>query len=166
MTDSDLVVEQPSPTKPKLPIYFWIVAIVGLLWNLMGLSAFIGEVSMSQEAFDALPESTRELSQMAPKWLNAFFGIATITGVLGCIALMIRFRSCVMLFLVSLLCAAVQIGFSWFGTDAFSLMEKYKDSDELAGLQFQIMYLPATVIILAVVLLAFGFFAKKKGFLC
>ena len=40
-----------SPT----PKWFIIVAIVALIWNLFGVVAYIGRVTMSPETFEALP---------------------------------------------------------------------------------------------------------------
>ena len=41
--------ESPQPSK-SIPIWFWIVGVVVLLWNLMGLMAFVAQMMMTESA--------------------------------------------------------------------------------------------------------------------
>jgi hypothetical protein len=34
----------------KLPSWFWIIGIVSLLWNIMGIFSFVGHTFISEEA--------------------------------------------------------------------------------------------------------------------
>lgn len=46
----------------KIPTWFWIISIVLLLWNLMGIGSFVfHSFIMKGEALAALPENERAL---------------------------------------------------------------------------------------------------------
>ena len=110
---SSIMTEQNS----KLPTSFWVIGIVALIWNLMGVLAFVGQLLMDEEALSALPEDQRALVEATPSWLVVIFGIATIGGLLGCILLLMRKSLAVNVFLVSLVAVVIQMGYSWFMTD-------------------------------------------------
>ena len=40
----------------KLPSWFWIIGIVSLLWNIMGIFSFVGHTFISEEALALLSE--------------------------------------------------------------------------------------------------------------
>ena len=106
----------------KVPTSFWIIAVIALLWNLMGLAAFFSDVMMSAETLAALPEAQQELYNNNPSWLKVIYGIATIGGTLACIGLLMRKSWCVILFLVSLIAVLVQMGYSLAMTNVVEVM--------------------------------------------
>jgi len=71
--------------------------------------------SALEPAFDALYEAT-------PSWLYIVFAIAVLTGLIGCIGLLMRKRWAVTLFLVSLITVIVQFGYNVFGTELLSAL--------------------------------------------
>ena len=48
---------------PPVPAWFRIVGVLALIWNLMGVSAYLMQVNMSEEDMAALPEAQR-----VPPW--------------------------------------------------------------------------------------------------
>lgn len=74
-----------SPGRP--PAWFWWVSGFGLVWNLIGVGAFIAQMTMD---LTALPEAERLFFEERPLWATAAFGIAVASGVLGCLALLLR----------------------------------------------------------------------------
>ena len=46
----------------KLPIWFWIVGVVALLWNGIGVLAYLQQALMSAEEFAALPELKKRIA--------------------------------------------------------------------------------------------------------
>ncbi len=40
----------------KPVVWFWIISVVALIWNLMGVGAFVMQLTMSDEAKAKLPE--------------------------------------------------------------------------------------------------------------
>ncbi|MDH4013213.1 MAG: hypothetical protein OEU33_04170, partial [Chromatiales bacterium] len=48
--------------------WFWILAIAALVWNLLGVMAYVMQVSMTEEALALLPEDQRVLYETVPAW--------------------------------------------------------------------------------------------------
>ena len=97
----------------KPPMWFWIAGALALIWNLMGVMAYVAQVSMGEEALAQLPEAERALYEGVPAWATAAFAIAVFAGALGCLALLLRRAWAVPLFVVSLIGALVQ-NFYWY----------------------------------------------------
>ena len=62
----------------------WVGGI-GLMWNLLGLAAFVNQMMMDTSA---LPDAQRAFHESMPAWPKAAFFIAVSMGVVGCIALL------------------------------------------------------------------------------
>lgn len=108
-----------STTKPSTG--FWVIAVLALLWNLMGAFAFVGQVLMDENALDQLPEEQAELIASTPSWIIIVFGVATIAGVLASILLLSRKKLAIPLFLISLIAVLIQMGYSIFATQAYEV---------------------------------------------
>lgn len=74
------------------PRWFAIVAVVAMLWNLLGCFAFAADLSLSPEDVAKLPESQQALYAARPGWAVAATGTAVIGGLLGCLGLLLRKR--------------------------------------------------------------------------
>jgi len=109
-------------TNSKPATTFWIIAGIALLWNFMGLGAFISDVMSTPESLAATYTTEQlELINTYPAWTKIFYGLATICGTLGCIALILRKKWALPLFWASLLGVVVQQVHSIFMTDAVSV---------------------------------------------
>ena len=89
--------------KTKVPAFFWFIASIALLWNLMGCASYVGMQMMSPEALEALSETERDLFLNTPTWVTAAFAIAVWFGLLGCILLLLRKAAAHPIFVISLL---------------------------------------------------------------
>ena len=98
----------------KPPVWFWVISGLGLLWNLMGVSAYIQQVSMDAEALALLPEAELALYESQPAWATGAFAIAVFAGALGCVALLLRKSWARPLLLLSLLGIIVQMVYNFF----------------------------------------------------
>src|SRR3546814_12441953 len=76
----------------KVPASVWIVGVLALLWNLVGVAAFVMQVAMPAEALGAMPAEQRAIYEATPAWLYVFSGLATFGGVAGSIGLLLRRR--------------------------------------------------------------------------
>ncbi len=74
-----------APAAP--PRWYWAVSGFGLVWNLIGLIAFFGRMSMD---LGELPAAEAEFFAATPGWATASFGIAVASGVVGSLALLLR----------------------------------------------------------------------------
>ena len=72
------------------PRSFYIIGIAALIWNLIGVMAYVMQVTMSDAAMAALPEEQQAFIQNSPVWVTAAYAIATNAGALGCVLLLVR----------------------------------------------------------------------------
>lgn len=79
---------------------FWIIAVAGFVWNLMGVVNFF--VQMNPAMHPAYRESERAIIEGRPMWATVGFAIAVFGGTLGCLLLLFRKSAAVYLFAVSL----------------------------------------------------------------
>lgn len=87
--------------KPKLS--FWLVAGLGLIWNLMGCMNFL--VQSDPEIMAALGDEYalyKDLIANRPAWATAAFAIAVFGGAVGCILLLLRRRVALQVLILSL----------------------------------------------------------------
>jgi len=139
----------------KAPTSFWVISVIGLIWNLMGCSQWFVEYNYWKNPIsrEALPEQIRGMYEFVPGWIYVVFGIAVIAGVIGCVGLLMR-RSWASLFLViSLIAIAVQHLYNAFGTD---LIEEMGAS---------IMVMPVITLIIGAFLVYFARRSRSAGIL-
>jgi len=108
-------------TSRKAPTWFTVVPAVLLVWNLVGVAAYISRVMMTPEALAALPDDERLLIENTPAWATAAFAVAVNFGTLGCLLLLLK-RNLAGLFLqLSLAGVLVQLFHSFFMSNSFEV---------------------------------------------
>ena len=93
---------------PKPPLWFTVVAAIALLWNLAGLFAVVADLRLSAADIAALPPRQQALYAARPMWAVVASLAAVVGGTLGCVALLLRKRWAMPLFIVSLAGLVVQ----------------------------------------------------------
>ncbi len=88
-----------------------ILLIVFLIWNFMGIIAFITDMSTDPNTLSAID---LEFSKHFPLWTKAIYGLAVITGTLGTLGLLMRKRWAKTTLGISLLCVIIQMYHSLF----------------------------------------------------
>lgn len=101
---------------------FWIIAVIALLWNLMGIFQFISATFMLDAMVEALPEEQAVLYTGMPSWYFVVFGIATVTGLVASITMLMRKKITVPLFGISLLTVLIIQAYWLFATDVIDIM--------------------------------------------
>jgi hypothetical protein len=113
--------EENSINKP--PIWFWIVSVLALIWNGLGVMAYLGRAFATEEMIAALPEEQQaEFLVEYPAWYTAAFAIAVFAGALGCLALLLRKKWAYTLFVLSALGAIIQHVYLFLNVDMPSLI--------------------------------------------
>lgn len=108
-------------TSEKAPTWFTVVPAVLLVWNLLGVAAYISQVMMTPETLAALPDEQRQLIENTPAWATAAFAVAVNFGTLGCVLLLLK-RNLAGLFLqLSLAGVLVQMFHSFFMSKSFEV---------------------------------------------
>lgn len=99
------------------PRSFIVIATLLLLWNLVGVASFIMQYGMDlTELAKTDPVGARIFAAM-PTWLWLVYAFAVLTGTAGAVAMLLRRRSAVPLFLLSLVGVVVQFGHVFLATD-------------------------------------------------
>jgi hypothetical protein len=101
----------------KPPTWFWIVSILILLWGAIGVFAFYTDVTMSEEMLASMDAYDRAMYLGRPPWFATVYGLATWGGFLGAVALLLRRRLAIVLFLLSAVAVVVQFGWVFGVTD-------------------------------------------------
>jgi hypothetical protein len=135
------------------PKWFLIVGIIALVWNLLGVFAYIMQQTMSPADLAALSEAERNLYETTPAWATAAFAIAVHGGALGCLALVFKKGWALPLLILSLAAVIVQLIHAFF----------ISNSIEVFGPGGMIM--PIMVIVIAVYLVYLAKSAKQKGWI-
>ncbi|MEA3390004.1 sugar transporter [Sphingobium sp. CCH11-B1] len=131
-----------------------IIGIVLLLWNLMGVAAWVMQYGMDlSELAKTDPVGARIFAEM-PSWLWVAYAVAVGAGTLGALLLLMKKAAAATLFLVSLVAVLVQFGYTLGATDLIA----QKGIVVAAGF-------PAFVILVAIVQLAYARSLVAKGVL-
>ena len=93
----------------RVPASFRIVSILGLLWNLVGVTMFFLQTGLAAEEIAAMPEAQRVVYEAMPSWLAVFYGLSVFAGALGSLGLVLRRRWATPLLAVSLVSVLVQM---------------------------------------------------------
>ena len=137
----------------KVPTWYWVVAIIFLLWNLMGIGAFFSQILMTDEMMLLLPEAEQELYNNYPTWTYFAFAIAVFDGTLGCIGLLMRKKFAKSMFIVSLIAIIAQMTYVIF----------IANTVEVYGLGGLIM--PVMIVVVGFFLVWYAGFCIRKGWL-
>ncbi len=109
-----------TQTVASRPPAYWLVAILALVWNLIGVAMFYIQVTMDDTRLAGLTELQRQVYQATPAWVNVAFAFAVFGGLLGAIGLLVRRRWAVTMFGISLLALLVQFLGAYLVTPAWA----------------------------------------------
>ncbi|GAA0720912.1 hypothetical protein GCM10009430_21590 [Aquimarina litoralis] len=139
-------------TNIKTPIWFWIISVIALLWNLMGVMAYLAQAYMTDEILKAMPEADQNFHNNIPAWVTAVFAIAVFSGTLGCIALLIKKKWAIILFIISLVTVLAQQFYNFFIQD-------------FVALTGQRIYMPICIVVFGAFLIWFSKYSNNKGWI-
>lgn len=86
-------------TKLKPHFSFWVIAVAGLFWNLMGCLNYIAQ--SNPDAVSRMPEVYQMIINGRPAWATGAFAIGVFGGAVGCILMVLRRRVAVALLATS-----------------------------------------------------------------
>jgi hypothetical protein len=135
-------------TRPK---WYMPVAIVALLWNLMGCAAYLMDVTLTPEAVAAMSPDQQALYAARPAWAVAVYAIAVWGGALGCVGLIMKKRWAKGALLASLLGLIAQ-DIALFGMSPVAI-------------EASVYALQGMVLVIAVLLLLLANKAGREGWL-
>lgn len=138
----------------KPPTWFWVVAILALLWACAGCASYLMQVSMTEADIAALPAAEAQTWREMPSWLSGVFALAVWIGLTGAIALVLRRRIARSLYIVSLIAVFVQFGWIFANTGILDRMS----FGQAAGF-------PIVIAVAGAALVWFSGYAIQRGWL-
>lgn len=136
----------------KPPGWFRIVAVLAVLWNLIGVWQYLSKVGMAPPMMEMTPEEVTLAASM-PVWATAGFAIAVFGGLLGSLGLLLGKAWARLLFILSLLGMLCQFGW-WLGMSG--AMEQMGASSAA---------MPAVVVLIGLLLIWLANTGVRKGWL-
>ena len=142
--------DEIATAPPK--IFYWISG-VALVWNLFGIMAYLGQVTMSPEVLADMPAERRALFENVPAWATSAYAIAVNAGALGCLLLLIRKSLSIPVLAISFVAVLVQMAHAFFMTNAIEV------------LGWSSVVFPLVIMLIAAYLVWFAMDARKKGWI-
>ncbi len=142
-----------TETKNTIPNWFWIVFGILLVWNLLGVMAFVMQMAITPEQISAMPVEEQQLYAELPVWVTIAFACAVFGGSLGCALGLLKKALAKTVLIISLVGVLVQMSHTFFISDAW----------EIYGPGSAIM--PAMVVVIAIFLVWFSGLGIKNGWL-
>lgn len=104
-------------TKTKAPAWFWVAAVLLVLWEAMGCYACGEQIALGAAAMGPVDDWSLKYYAALPVWYNWVYVVATFGGLLGGLALLIRDKRALLLFWISLAAVIVMFGYAFAATD-------------------------------------------------
>ena len=108
----------------KVPVWFWVISLLALVWYLFGAFQFYTAITMSAASLAPMVEAGQMTQPYAdfilamPIWVKVLFGTATIGGTLASVFLLLRKQGAKSLFIISLFGAILMYSLLYgFGTN-------------------------------------------------
>ena len=139
--------------KTVVPTWFWVIAAVSLMWNILGCVIFSSEVFAQEAIIESMIDEQKEWVRSTPRWIYVVFAISLSTGVVGSFCLLLRKKLTVPMFTISFAAVLIQMGYTMLIAGGLRVM----------GPTGAVM--PTVVITLAVVWPWFSLLSKGKGWL-
>jgi len=92
----------------KIPTWFYLIAGVALLWNLVGAGAVIMNFMITPETLLSLPPEQQQLYAKTPMWSSYASLLAVVAGTLGSLSLLFKKAWAYPLFILSIVGLVVQ----------------------------------------------------------
>ena len=134
------------------PAWFRIVAVLAVLWNLIGVWTYLSKVGVAPPMMEMTTDEAALAASM-PTWATAGFAVAVFGGLLGSLGLLLSKAWARLLLILSLLGMLVQFGWWLLMSGA---MERMGGSSAA---------MPAVVLLIGVLLVWLANMGIKKGWL-
>jgi hypothetical protein len=134
------------------PAWFWIVAVLGLLWELFGVAMYLMHVGVLANAKE-MSDAERSLMESSPMWVTGLFAISVFAGALGTLGLLLRKRWARPLLILSLIAVILQFGGWLLATNAIAVIGP------------SVFVMPAIIVLVAILLAWLASVAARRGWL-
>ena len=135
------------------PNWFKPVLWAALIWNLLGVFAFVMHLMMTPEMISKLPLDQQAAYSNVPLWSTIAFAVAVLGGTLGCILLLAKNALATPTFALSLVAIFIQQFYNFFVINSIKM------------LGISAVFMPILVIVIAFLLLYLSIKSKQQGWL-
>ena len=111
-----------NTSKPN--IIFWVITVIALLWNAMGVYNYLIQAFKAEAFTQSLNEVQLAFMESMPSWNTALFAIAVFSGFIGTVLLLMKKKIAIPLFLISFITATIMQLYWLFGTDAIEVFSE------------------------------------------
>jgi hypothetical protein len=136
----------------KRPTWFIILAIILLLWALAGVGALAGHIFSGEAMAQQQGEWDLAFFRALPGWFVWDYALATVPALAGAIALLLRSKLALPLYILSLIGVVTQFGYVFLATDLIA------HKGAAATVPF-----PAFIAVMALVQIGVANLAAKRG---
>lgn len=140
-----------APT--SLPTWFKPLALLAILWNVMGIYNFYAQTTMSANEISQLPAAEQAIMSNIPLWTTIAFAIGVFGGTIGSLGLLLQKAWAKTPLILSLIAVFFQMSYWLFFTTAV----------QVYGPTTYIM--PMVVILIAYLLLKLCLKGIQKGYI-
>ena len=106
----------------KNPLWFSMLAVVFIIWNLIGVLQYLGQVTMDDATKNQMDQELLKLMNATPKVITALFAIAVWSAFSASILLLLKKASALLLFRLSLIAVLIQTAYTIFATNGPELV--------------------------------------------
>lgn len=97
---------------PKTPIWFWVLAVVFILWNLIGVNDFYNSATLNEAYLAQFPDMLEFLKTM-PLWAYVAWGIATGGALLGSVLFLLRRAVAYRIYILAVIGMIISFGYQF-----------------------------------------------------
>lgn len=142
----------------KPPIWFWIISVVALIWNGIGVMAYLADAFMTDEMISQMTERQQAFQAIDfPSWYTACYALAVFCGFLGCIFLLLRKSWAKPMFIISFIAVLGQVLHNYVLNDIYADMNLTVNTFELS--------MAIAVPVVAILLILFARDSASKGWI-
>lgn len=139
--------------KVSVPVWFYIIASLLLIWNIIGIVTLTGQVTLTKDALSMMTPEEQQFYIDMPLWVIWAFALGVFGGFFGCIALLAKRRWAKYFLIASLIGIIIQIIYNLAMGDGIQVYE---------GTALLLPILSVAVAIFAILLSVIGI---RKGWL-
>ena len=140
-------------TTSATPNWFKPALWAALIWNLLGVFAFIMHLMMTPEMISKLPLDQQAAYSNVPLWSTIAFAVAVFGGTLGCILLLVKNAFATPTFALSLVAIFIQQFYNFIVINSIKM------------LGISAVFMPILVIVIAFLLLYLSIKSKQQDWL-
>ena len=138
-----------APAAP--PAWFRIVALIAVLWNAFGVFQYLSSVGLFGDPMASLTAEQRAAAESIPAAVIGAFALGTFAGLIGSLGLLLGKRWALPVLVLSLLALIVLEGWIVFLSGMLDIFGG-------AGL-------PATIVVVSLLLVWLAWHARQRGWL-